>query len=143
MTTITKGEAVLHVPQRLAHETQGEYQARRRESQREVRKVIGAGLSGGINSREQQRNTMRRNGVFGKRVRAADALSAAFAAKRVTKAALRDEHGAVTLVGSRYTIEGGTPSKQEFVFSAGVGDGEGFYTARRIWLAGISAQRGY
>ena len=46
-------------------------------------------------------------------------------------------------IGGTYTIEGGTPSKSEHVMAAGVGDGEGFYTARRIWLAGISAQRGY
>ena len=76
-------------------------------------------------------------------VRAYAALMAAWASKRVTKAKHRDEHGAYTPVGGTYTIEGGTPSKSEHVMAAGVGDGEGFYTARRIWLAGISAQRGY
>ena len=47
--------------------------------------------------------------------RAYRALMAAWAAKRVTKAELRDEHGAYTLTGG----------------------------ARRKWLAGISAQRGF
>lgn len=59
--------------------------------------------------------------------RAYVALCAAWAQKRITKAALRDEHGAYTLVGSEYI---------------GV-DGGDTYRPRRKWLAGISAQRGY
>jgi hypothetical protein len=57
-------------------------------------------------------------------IRAYVALGAAWAAKRITKAKLRDGHGAYTLVG-----RGEMPN--------GITDG------RRIWLGGISAQRGY
>lgn len=56
-------------------------------------------------------------------IRAYVALMAAWAQKRVTKAPLRDEHGAYTVVGRK------TASNGE--------------TIKRMWLAGISAQRGY
>lgn len=81
--------------------------------------------------------------------RAYRALMAAWAAKRVTKAALRDEHGAYTLVGSVYEMQappdmGLTPGSDEHVFGGAVGPhGHTDYTARRKWLAGISAQRGF
>lgn len=82
-------------------------------------------------------------------IRAADALVAAWASKRVTKAPLRDEHGAYTLTGGTYTVEGEglQPTSREHLFGGvfkGVGaGGHSEYTARRKWLAGISAQRGY
>lgn len=78
-------------------------------------------------------------------MRVSDALMAAWAAKRVTNwQGPRDgAGGAYTLTGSAYTVQGATPTTRDHVMSAGVGDGEGFYTARRIWLAGISAQRGF
>lgn len=56
----------------------------------------------------------------------------------------RDTHGAVTFVGLAYECTGAEPTSREFVLSGGKdANGERFYTARRIWLAGISAQRGY
>lgn len=75
-----------------------------------------------------------------------------FVAERVHtqhKHPLRDEHGAYTLTGGFYTIEGEgvRPSSREHVLG-GVFCGPGVdenseYTARRKWLAGISAQRGF
>ena len=81
-------------------------------------------------------------------VRAYKALMDAWASRRATKAALHDEHGAVTLVGSVYEMEGENlqPTSREYLFGGSVGpggSGHTQYTARRIWLAGISAQRGY
>lgn len=56
----------------------------------------------------------------------------------------RDAHGAVTFVGPAYECVGVEPTSREFVLSGGKeASGERFYTARRIWLAGISAQRGF
>lgn len=76
--------------------------------------------------------------------RAYVALMAAWAAKRITKAALRDEHGAYTCVGPVYEVEGmGPDTDREHVTSSWVHGEEMGYTARRKWLAGISAQRGY
>lgn len=132
-----------YTPERLAGETFDQYRERRADGNARAQRVAGHGLSGGITSRQQFRDSMRKTGTMGKRTRAYKALMAAFASKRVTKPALRDDHGAYTLVGGAYTVEGGTPSKSEHVTAAGVGNGEGFYSARRIWLAGISAQRGF
>lgn len=75
--------------------------------------------------------------------RAYVALGAAWAAKRVTNAKRRDEHGAYTLTGGTYSYEGVAPTSRDHVISGGKDDGEPFFTGRRIWLAGISSQRGY
>jgi len=82
-------------------------------------------------------------------MRAYVALMAAWAAKRITKAPLRDEHGAYTLTGSTYEMQAAegatiTPTAGEHVFGGTFGNGgHTDYAARRKWLAGISAQRGY
>ena len=84
-----------------------------------------------------------------RKTRAYQALIAAWASKRITKAKLRDEHGAYTCIGSVYDVyaaEGEVvhPSSREHVFGGVVGNGgHHSYTAQRKWLAGISAQRGY
>lgn len=76
--------------------------------------------------------------------RAYEALLAAWAAKRVPKALFRDEHGAYTCVGGTYEVEGMAPdANREHVTSSWVHGEDMGYTARRKWLAGISAQRGY
>lgn len=77
--------------------------------------------------------------------RAYRALMAAWAAQRVTKARPRDEHGAYTCVGPVYEVYGMNPDEgREHVIGAGKeSDGTVFYSARRKWLAGISAQRGF
>jgi hypothetical protein len=80
-------------------------------------------------------------------LRAYVALMNAAAQKRVPKwSGPRDEHGAYTLVGSVYTLDGefGEPNTREHVIGGAVGGGiPPEYTLRRKWLAGISAQRGY
>jgi hypothetical protein len=117
-------QANVHTPERLAHESQSEYTTRRAQSNAVGRAMRSAG-NGGVSSRKQFRDSMRANGTMGKRTRAYVALIAAWASKRITKAAHRDKHGAYTLVGRHPW--------------AGV---EGV-SGRRIWLGGISAQRGY
>jgi hypothetical protein len=136
----------LHAPERQPDESFADYKRRRAESNKVGRKAGGHGLNGGENSRKTYRAQMRRSGTMGRRTRAYAALMAAWAARRVMKAKLRNEHGAYTLVGAVYEMEGEdlrpTPSEHLFGGCAGP-DGYTSYTARRIWLAGISAQRGY
>lgn len=78
-----------------------------------------------------------------KPTRAYVALMAAWAERRVIKPTMRDEHGAYTMVGKPYELIGVKPRACEVVIEAGIDHGERFYTVRRMWLAGISAQRGY
>ncbi|WP_128000382.1 hypothetical protein [Piscinibacter defluvii] len=57
----------------------------------------------------------------------------------------RDAHGAVTLVGKEFELVGVKPTSRDYVLGGGTafdGEPEYFY-CRRIWLAGVSAQRGY
>lgn len=145
--TSAASAASLHNPARGENESFAAYKARRAVSHLAVQSVICAGLGGGISSRQHFRDSMRANGTMGKRIRAADAILAAIAAKRIPKwEGPRDEHGAYTAVGSTYTVQGPDiePTSREHVLGGAVGGGEDpAYTARRKWLAGISAQRGY
>lgn len=76
--------------------------------------------------------------------RAYVALMAAWASKRITKAEVRDENGAYVCVGPVYEVEGMAPdTSREHVTASWVHGEDMGYTARRKWLAGISAQRGY
>jgi hypothetical protein len=119
----------VHTPERQSGESFADYQARRALSNQinKANRLIGRG---GVSSRKQFRDSMRESGAMGKRVRAYVALTAAWAAKVVTKAPLRDEHGAYTLVG-RAPIAKHAPENIQA------------HMPRRKWLAGISAQRGY
>jgi hypothetical protein len=80
-----------------------------------------------------------------KKTRAYVALTAAWAAKVVPFwHGPRDDHGAYTCVGSAYEVEGMAPdTNREHVTGSWVHGEDMGYTARRKWLAGISAQRGY
>lgn len=143
ITTATKATPQLHQPERGENETFAEYKARRAASNkanRDAQRNPNHGLTG---SRQQFRNSMRASGAMGKRIRASDALMAAWASKRVTKTALRDEHGALTLVGKPYELVNVHPTTREFVLSGGVDGDDFFYTVQRKWLAGVSAQRGF
>lgn len=75
----------IHAPQRFDGESQRDYLLRRAAAQSAVDRVIGKGLSGGINSRKQHRDAMRKSGTMGKKTRAYVALMAYFASKRVLK----------------------------------------------------------
>ena len=77
------------------------------------------------------------------KTRAYVALMAAWASKRVTKAPLRDEHGAYTLIGSEYEVDGANPTSGEHVIRRWKGPDEMGYTARRKWLGGVSERRGF
>jgi hypothetical protein len=129
----------IHTPERQPHESQAEYKERRLKSHaiNKANRQIG---QGGVSSRKQFRDSLRSSGNMGKRIRASDALMAAWASKRVTKAKLRDEHGAYTLVGRPYELDGIKPGPHEHEHS---GSSDGVYVVQRKWLAGISAQRGY
>lgn len=114
----------LHIPQRLEGESFDAYRERRAKSHavNKANRTIG---QGGISSRKSLRDEMRKSGTMGKKTRAYVALCEAWAQKRVINwKGGRDEHGAYTLVGRGEMPNGRT-------------DG------RRVWLAGISAQRGY
>ena len=142
-------QASIHAPKRFDGETQAQYRERRAKSKAAVERMTLKGLTGGIGARQQFRDAMRRNGTMGKRERAYKSLMAAWASKRVTKAPLRDKHGAYTLVGAPYEIiaaegEAVTPNAREHVLGGALGNGgHTEYMARRKWLAGISAQRGF
>lgn len=143
-TTQTRVLPYLHQPERGENETFAEYRERRARSNVAAKRIAGHGLNGGTNSRESFRNSLRANGTMGLRTRASDALMAAWAQKRITKAKHRDEHGAYTCVGSTYEVEGMAPdTNREHVTASWVDGPDMGYTARRKWVAGISAQRGY
>jgi hypothetical protein len=136
----------IHIPQRLNGESFEAYKTRRAESKAEIRRITAHAINKGlIGSRQQQRDSMRTSGTMGRRTRAYVALMAAWVAKQITKAKLRDEHGAYTCVGPVYEVYGMNPDEaREHVIGAGTeSDGTVFYSARRKWLAGISAHRGY
>lgn len=53
---------------------------------------------------------------------------------------LRDEHGAFTLIGCPYSLDGIKAGPHEHEIA---GSTDGFYVVRRKWLGGVSAQRGF
>lgn len=63
--------------------------------------------------------------------------------KRKAAGLPRDEHGAVTLVGSEVAWENVEPGPREFGLGGSTGPDGFVKRTRRIWLAGISAQRGF
>ncbi|HRY90116.1 MAG TPA: hypothetical protein P5163_20090 [Rubrivivax sp.] len=84
-----------------------------------------------------------------KKTNFAAALVAHWAAKRAgskahkAKHTLRDKHGAVTLTGQPCEFVDCRPDGRWYELGGSSGP-EGFAVdARRVWLAGISAQRGY
>lgn len=121
----------LYTPERLTGETQDQYRTRRAAGNAAAKQMVGHHLSGGVSSRQQYRDSLRASGAMGKRTRAYKALMNATASKRVTKSPMRDKHGAYTLIGR--------PVKH------GVADFKGGtkFLGRRMWLGGISAQRGF
>jgi hypothetical protein len=133
----------LHIPQRLTGESFDAYKTRRAQSHA-INKANRTTGQGGISSRKSLRDEMRKSGTMGKRTRAYVALCAAWAAKRVAKSLFRDENGAYTCTGGIYQVEGMAPdTNREHVLSSWVHGEDTGYTARRKWLGGISAQRGY
>lgn len=157
----------IHTPHRLASESQADYRARQRRSHeaahrgaerelatahwRHTGRVVnlrGLGDQRRLpSSRESLRNERRKNGnldsgQYGK------ALLSYFAKRQQERIAAkrrgpRDEHGAYTFVGKVFHLVGMQPLPHEVVLSTAIDGDEASYTVRRMWLAGISARRGY
>lgn len=117
----------IHTPERGINESAAEYQARREASRNAVRAMTLAGIGNqhrAPSSRQQLRDSQRSNGKLraGSYGRGLNNKWSNDAAKKQAKLPhRRDKDGAFTLVG-----------KPDF-----------FENRRRMWLAGISAQRGY
>ncbi len=157
-------ESTLHRPERQPGESKEQYRQRLATSRyvaalgRDVETGQPVRLKGlgdqhkAPSQRDQLRNNARRAGKTVKGTFGAG-LVAAWAKKlRDSKAHQakhpRDSHGAVTFVGPKFDLINVSPTSREFVFSGGfdtqAGDErESFHTVRRIWLGGISAQRGF
>ncbi len=139
----------LHQPERQAHETQAEYRERRAQSKYRFQLATRSGpfgTGGRISSREALRNEQRKNGnlkgVYGAGIAAAAARKQRDNLERKGER-LRDKNGALTVTGSLTTFSDLKPGPRYFEFGGSTSP-EGFTThARRIWLAGVSAQRGF
>jgi hypothetical protein len=121
----------MHSPARYENESFAAYKERRAKSNAAAHRIAGHGLSGGINSRQRYRDDMRKSGTMGKRIRASDALMAAWAAKRITKAKRRDEKGAYTLTGRNLPVYGMHAWNRNVIV--------GWTPGRRVWVGGVSA----
>lgn len=112
----------VHTPERQAGESQTEYRRRQAESKRQARAMTSAS-NGGQTSRQIHRAERRKSGKL--KGQYGRGLMNQFDRQRerdcVKKHPLRDETGAFTLVGAKDFIEG----------------------QRRVWLAGVSQQRGF
>lgn len=138
----------VHTPERLSGENLEQYLQRREFSRNMVRAATTGWYGAGkTTSRQQQRDQLRRNGklrgTFGVGLQRAWAKKRREAMPKVGGHP-RDAHGAVTLIGQQYELVGVKPTSREYVLAGGktVG-GESFYLVQRIWLGGISAQRGF
>lgn len=139
---------LVHTPERLPHETQADYRERQAASKRATDAMTMADWHkqhGKPSSREKLRDEQRANGslrggIYGAAVvqplRRKDQ-------QRMEKMHPRDANGAVTLTGSRIEFIDVDPGQRYFELG-GYSGPDGFAKdVRRIWLAGVSAQRGY
>lgn len=139
----------LHTPERQPHETRADYRKRQRASRRAVQATTLSRVLRDqrnlLSSRQQLRDAQRSNGK-GPRGTFADAIGWNAARKRadlrdVPK--LRDEHGVITLTGAATEFVDCKPDSRWYELGGSSGPDGFTKIARRIWLAGISAQRGY
>lgn len=116
----------VHAPERQPNESQDAYRARRAKSAAITRDLRLIGLGGKLTSRELLRDEQRKNsnlrGIYGQGLR--NQFNRKRAQQQAALPHLRDQHGAYTRVGFDYTVNS-------------------FQPVRRVWLAGISARRGY
>lgn len=140
--------ANVHSPERQPGESQEQYRERRTLSRGIAKSIRCVGIGDqhkAPTARQQLRDKQRANGTL--RGTYGQGLMNAWDRKREREQAkkhpLRDDNGAFTMTGatvqfvdcqpgSRYTELGGQSGPEAF-----------FKFARRVWLAGISAQRGY
>ena len=123
----------IHHPARIAGETPKEYRARQAKS-KAARHVVRVLWDAGRGTYFADRNFDKRK----KRPARDTGQHPVFAAQRVHKQRkhpLRDQHGAYSHVGRNQPVFSTDP------WHAGMA--LGWKPGRRIWLAGISAQRGY
>lgn len=140
----------MHNPQRREGESQQQYRERQAQSRRAVERICAKagsrpnvidlrtlGKPASSTDRERARTKAEKPAAPGPK----------FAKERHRKSRssyFTDKHGAYTLVGSTYEVAGMAPdTDREHVTSSWVDGPDMGYTARRKWLAGISAQRGY
>lgn len=150
----------VHSPERQPGESQQQYRTRQRISRHSAK--MGRNAETGLpvflkglgdqhkapSQRQQMRDNARSNGRGPKGVFGAGIVAAVAKKLRDSKAFQlkhpRNADGAMTFVGPKYELDGVKPTGAEFELSGGVhDDGTTFHTVRRIWLGGISAQRGY
>lgn len=135
-------------PQRLIGESQAQYQTRRREAKEAVRAMRCIGLGDQhkhLSQREEMRAAARRRGTL-KGTYGANLLVTQERRNQMRMEsvhALRDDFDAYTLTGSEFSVYGTTAGADVHVTRAGQDDGEHFFTGRRIWVAGVSALRGF
>lgn len=153
-------QSKLHRPERQAEESQATY--RQRSAASRYVAALGRSVETGQpmllkglgdqhkapGSRQQQRDDKRRaggsvKGTFGASLVASWAKKRRDSKAHQLKNPARDPNGTVTLIGQGFELIGVKPTTRDFVISGGQQNGENFYCCRRIWLAGISAQRGF
>jgi len=133
----------VHNPERQQGESFAAYRERRAESHNIVRAATRGWYGDGKQtSRQIQRADQRRSGASAKRVGYGAALIAHWADKRkqALRPAMSDANGAYTTTGAT-TAFVDVPRDPRWHHLGGCNDGSWF--GRRIWLAGISAQRGW
>lgn len=138
----------LHTPERQPDETLAQYRARQAASREATRVLTLAGLGQHRNSpssRERQRDAARQAGRGPRGSYGLGLLQPERRRQQQRMARLhpRDENGAVTLTGSTTLFEDATPGPGWFELGGSSSPAGFTKTARRIWLAGISAQRGF
>jgi hypothetical protein len=150
----------VHSPERQPGESQEQYRSRQRLTRYQANLGRSAETGEPVflkgigdqhkapSQRQQMRDNARSNGrgpkgVFGAGIVAAVAKKLRDSKAHQAKHPLRDAHGALTLIGSGFELIGVQPTSRDFVISGGQQDGQSFHGCRRIWLAGISAQRGF
>lgn len=153
-------QSTLHRPERQPEESREQYRIRTAASR--YMAALGRDVETGHpfpmkglgdqhkapSSRAKHRDQKRANGNGPKGTFGASLVASWAKKRRDSKAHLdkypRNPDGAVTFVGRMYDLEGVKPTSREFQFGGGVHeDGVSFHTVRRIWLGGISAQRGF
>lgn len=132
----------IHTPERQPDESMQAYRLRRAASKRVVRAMRAVGTSGGQTSREKQRDDKRKAGTL--RGTYGAGLTAMWDSKRrdAIHKANGHSHQAWTFVGREVSSviewdENGAPITGGRLMPAGCG------VLRRVWLGGISEQRGY
>jgi hypothetical protein len=132
----------LHAPERQNGESFDAYKLRRAASKAHNATLTCKGMSGGKTSRETRRDSARMNG----KLRASYGAGLIAAGNTTRRDAIHKQNGhskaAWTFVGREVNSvlawdEDGRPITGGRLMPAGCG------SLRRVWLAGISAQRGY